>query len=1006
MAAVSARDTPDYAFIARDVPLPGNDRGLNEGDAAVQAQTSSASESSLDLLLTQANQVLTATAPISPTALWTRLPDSDAAIPPDGSELPPPAPPVPTLQEGSVPPTNQLRSEDNYAAIGANAFAERVRQLEFVLPHLQNVKHRSRQQKAALHCYDFSGRVLTITRYAAFRSEQLGFYTDDNVLLEQFLRREPVAGVDLRLLVADGLSSDLIELLGSALDISPEAFEEHLIGSGWRNGSGLDRPAETWITRDMAKDYLSVTWYRPVLKRLQKPDTLEDRAALLEPRESKVPLTWVEEIHDKRGKVHRVHHSMRPLSNVLRKAWDIHGDVADRKSTKKAVAWEERATIWSRTMGSFRVGKLILLDNLIHTSNKILQVVTFLDPLPVVSHQASGAEVALETLGLWPLDSPPATVTNDSSDDHSTHSQASRTQRRRTPNAFVRKRARVERSTQGSGGLLSVPYYALNFFRAKFSRTKNEGLPRDTENAQSVEDRVSASSRSTSVENQPRLRNIFVENIGGVSYNYAEADVVNVGEDIGVEILSLNPTERSLFHGLLPRGPPMDYSVLLSPENSVLLRRHLNTETSTAVDVAAWISHQSQTYSEVRPSPGPMDCLFILMYRDTLKTLGIMDEALTQIGREILDDSLIQQRLINWRLLLERFGVELRALELSLRKTAKFISTITITQEPSYQEKLPNASNAMTGLLEQGVAEIVRLQQRTSSSYQSLMTNMSIVESKRGIAEAEGVSKLTELAFFFIPLTFSASIFSMQVKELQNANISVSAFITLAVVVTLLSYALRLFIRSQPFTRRRLEWIQEIRVDAGISSNAPIPTTTFIAWLWRRLGLLMIVVILTVALNVSPIAVLWTRNMNHGFKALITVLLLLFNLFCSYVMIVALLYVDATGLHFRRNMFTHELKLVQKRSTPDSNSSNFSSFERFSWMQSSWFLLSLTATVVAAGPIAALWTRPLTTGIKLGATFAIGFIYLGCILYLLLHAISQGDFNRRQEEIEGNNSED
>ena len=636
---------------------------------------------------------------------------------------------------------------------------------------------------------------------------------------------------------------------------------------------------------------------------------------------------------------------------------------------------------------------------------RILQVVTLLDPLPIVSHQATGAEIALETMGLYPLESPPTTVTNDSSDDHSTDPQATTVQRRRPPNnAFVRKRARVGRSKQGSAGLLSVPYYAINLFRAKFSRTKNNGSPRDPENTQEIED--SASPRSTSIESPPRLPNVSIEDVGGMDYNYAGAEAANVGEEIGVEILSLNPTERPLFQGILPRGPPTDYKALLSPENPVLLQRYLNTETSTAVDLATWISHESQLYPKLRPLPGPMDCLFAIIHRDTLKTLGIMDEALTQIGREILNDSLIQQRLIDWRLLLERFGVELRTLDLSLRTTAKFIVTIKTAQDPGYPEEQPSNPYAMTRLLEQGVAEIIRLQQRTNSSYQSLMTNMSIVESKRGIAEAEGVSKLTELAFFFIPLTFSASIFSMQVKELQNANISVSAFITLAVIVTLLSYALRLFIRSQPFTRRRLEWIQDIRTDAGLSPNTPIPTTTFLTWLWRRLGLLIIVVILIVALNVSPIAVLWTRNMDHGFKALLTVLLLLFNLFCSYVMIIGLLYVDATGLHFRRNMFAHELKLVQRRSNADSETSNSAFFERFSWMRSSWFLLSFTATLLFAGPIAAIWARPLTTGIKLGATFALGFIYLGSIVYLLLKAISQGKFQRSQEEIEETTRDD
>ena len=366
MATASSPHTPDRAFIATSDPIPGDSLDLNEGDAALQAQPASARKSSLDVILTQARQVLNATAPISPTALLTELPDSDFTNSPEDSgslELPPPAPPASTVQEGSVPPTNQLHKQDHDATIEGPPFAERVRQLGFVLPHLQNVKHRSRQQKAALQCYDFSGRELTSVRHAAFRSEQFGFYTDDNMLLEQFLRLEPGAGVDLRLLVTDGLSLDLIELLGSALDISPEAFEEHLIDSGWRNGSSLDRPADTWITRDMVKDYVSVKWYRPVLKRLRKPETLEDRATLLEPRENKVPLTWVEEIRDKIGKIHRVHHSTSPLSNVIRKAWDIHGDVADAKSTQKAVAWEERATIWSRTLGSLCVGTLILVHN-------------------------------------------------------------------------------------------------------------------------------------------------------------------------------------------------------------------------------------------------------------------------------------------------------------------------------------------------------------------------------------------------------------------------------------------------------------------------------------------------------------------------------------------------------------------------------------------------------------------------------------------------------------------
>jgi hypothetical protein len=41
---------------------------------------------------------------------------------------------------------------------------------------------------------------------------------------------------------------------------------------------------------------------------------------------------------------------------------------------------------------------------------------------------------------------------------------------------------------------------------------------------------------------------------------------------------------------------------------------------------------------------------------------------------------------------------------------------------------------------------------------------MSIIESKNAIAQAESISKLTELAFIFIPLSFTSSLFGMQIK--------------------------------------------------------------------------------------------------------------------------------------------------------------------------------------------------------------------------------------------------
>lgn len=46
----------------------------------------------------------------------------------------------------------------------------------------------------------------------------------------------------------------------------------------------------------------------------------------------------------------------------------------------------------------------------------------------------------------------------------------------------------------------------------------------------------------------------------------------------------------------------------------------------------------------------------------------------------------------------------------------------------------------------------------------ALTATMSIIESERAISEAGSVARLTELAFLFVPLSFSASIYGMQMK--------------------------------------------------------------------------------------------------------------------------------------------------------------------------------------------------------------------------------------------------
>jgi hypothetical protein len=54
-----------------------------------------------------------------------------------------------------------------------------------------------------------------------------------------------------------------------------------------------------------------------------------------------------------------------------------------------------------------------------------------------------------------------------------------------------------------------------------------------------------------------------------------------------------------------------------------------------------------------------------------------------------------------------------------------------------------------------------------------VMNNSMLLESKRAIQQAERVAKLTRLAFFFIPLSFTASFFGMNFRELGTGILSI-----------------------------------------------------------------------------------------------------------------------------------------------------------------------------------------------------------------------------------------
>lgn len=613
----------------------------------------------------------------------------------------------------------------------------------------------------------------------------------------------------------------------------------------------------------------------------------------------------------------------------------------------------------------------------------------------------TGAAEALERLGVY---QPESTVkrgatAKDPAEDNTTGSLVNEKPSRGLvkSSTFVRSRPRADQN-------LSLTSLGRWIFRGSLrprlrdSSRDDEPFTQEPEAFQGSEDPESGSSGRERPQkmlgiSRPRAQSGVSKFFGRLARRFTnKKEKVDQAEDLdileekeGTEMKTLKSMNRCMFEGLYPRGPVIDYDFLMDPKNVHLLAKHLDRTKATAANLAEWLTHNDHRQP---PMVGPtthLEYLFAMIHTDTVNTLRHMELALQEIGQHILDDTLIQQRLMHWRLLLERFGIELQQLEDSLRRFAEFINASDVSQN-STSEDSDERTSEVDKLLENTVAQINSLRQRTTRSHKSLMANMSIVESKRGIAEAESVTKLTELAFFFIPLTFSASIFSMQVKELNASQTSIVAFVILAFIVTTASYALRLLIRSEKFVAIRINFLSEVRHDAGLASGSSIPTKTFLAWLWHRLGLLTIIVAILVVLLVTPIAILWTRDMNHGFKILLTVLLLAFILAASYVTGNAMLYIDPRGLHLRRDIFKPGSKLKKR---PHHTPMKFSEGTRilFSWLSNRWFLIGLGATGVGAGPSAALWTSQVAMGIKVGVTIAISFFYVVAVAFVLFFAL-------------------
>lgn len=130
-----------------------------------------------------------------------------------------------------------------------------------------------------------------------------------------------------------------------------------------------------------------------------------------------------------------------------------------------------------------------------------------------------------------------------------------------------------------------------------------------------------------------------------------------------------------------------------------------------------------------------VDVLFSIMASDTEQVLRSMRTNLAHIERGTMDDALLQENLQIWRKTILEFREVLPKILYSLRAFFSF----TERREETDVAKIYHHMKT----LEEDVKHTLDLAVYTQ---RALSINISIIDSKKGIAEAEAVTRLTELA--------------------------------------------------------------------------------------------------------------------------------------------------------------------------------------------------------------------------------------------------------------------
>ncbi|OBS20185.1 hypothetical protein FPOA_11907 [Fusarium poae] len=132
-----------------------------------------------------------------------------------------------------------------------------------------------------------------------------------------------------------------------------------------------------------------------------------------------------------------------------------------------------------------------------------------------------------------------------------------------------------------------------------------------------------------------------------------------------------------------------------------------------------------------------------------------------------------------------------------LQKTKRVLDSIKNSQLSAWprdssntHQRTANAAHNVEQDFQHILDRTVSLHTRVSEAISVLMSSMSISESQRAIIQAQRVGKLTFLAFIFVPLSFTTSLFGMNVTQIENGKLGIWVWFVVSVPIVAVVFAL------------------------------------------------------------------------------------------------------------------------------------------------------------------------------------------------------------------------